>query len=327
MAITSIPGLICSLPVGVRDPVTGNARGGFIYFQSRGFSADPTSTMRWSVSAGVAVTVAKPALDGGPWSVVYDWEQRRWVPAANPQVLSPDGSAYAYTQDYGQGGAMSANRLRIVTVATGNDRLIYTGAFADMPIAWTNAGIYDVAIRFEAPSLGLWLINPATGSAHAITNTGEWDVISDGAAWGFTGPAFGPRGDDPHTVDRLDLATGTVTSWYSAPYPHSVYVVGLDTAGRPVIVVDHDHVLRLLGPGRTEPMFTSPVNFGNGARLLLDSHGLWFSATSSGEPTWAGVGPLSVSDVWLYSYATGLRKVAEITGYTDPISAIAGPCT
>jgi hypothetical protein len=61
--------------------------------------------------------------------------------------------------------------------------------------------------------------------------------------------------------------------------------------------------------------------------LLLDSHGLWFSATSSGEPTWAGVGPLSVSDVWLYSYATGLRKVAEITGYTDPISAIAGPCT
>lgn len=325
VAIASIPGLTCILPVGVQDPVTGNPRGGFINFQTRRFAADPTSTTRWSPSASVDVTVAQPVLDGGVQ--VYDWALRRWVPAGNPQVISPDGSAYVYTQDYGSGGAMSANRLRIVTVATGKDRLIYTGAFADWPIAWTSAGIYDVALRFEAPTLGLWLIDPVTGLARTVTNLGEWDVISDGAAWGFTGSAFGPAGDDPHTVDRLDLATGKVTNWYSAPYPHNVYVVGLDTAGRPVIVVDHNHVDRLLGPFRTEAMFTSPVMFGRGgSRLQLDSHGLWFASTSTGDVIWAGVGPLTVSDVWLYSYATGLRKVAEITGYTDPISNIAGPC-
>ena len=318
--VTTIAGLSCRLPVAM-DGQTPPA--GFVSFPSGQLRPDPSSQLR-ETSGYVQVTVTRPVLDGDSETPVYDWQLRRWVPVRSPQVVSPDGSAYVYTQEYGAGGAMFANRLRIVSVATGSDRLLYTGEFADAPIAWTNAGIYDVAIRFESPSSGLWLIDPVTGSARTITRTGDWRVISNGAAWGFTGPAFGPTGEQPHTIDRLDLATGKVTNWYSAPSPHNVHVAGLDTAGRPVIVVDQYHVFRLLGPYQAQAMFNSPVSLWYGIMLQLDSHGLWFTSYD-GDPR---EGTPLVSDVWLYSYATGLRKVKEISSDypIQAITGIAGPC-
>jgi hypothetical protein len=324
--VTALPGLSCSLPVYMDGSVPP---AGFVRFPSGRLAMDPTGAFKAAGTGNVIVSVAKPVLDGTYGALAYDWQQHRWVPTA-PQMISPDGSAYAYPQEYGAGGAMYANRLRVVTVATGNDRLLYTGAFADAPIAWTSAGIYDVAVGFEVSSTGLWLIDPATGSARAIIKSGGWDVISGGAAWGFGGVIYanGPPDPYPHTVDRLDLTTGKVTNWFTAPYPHNVHVAGLDTAGRPVIVVDHYHVYRLVGPSQAVAMFNSPVMLWDGTRMQLDSHGLWFSTIAGIEEREAngpGYTPL-VSDVWLYSYATGLRKVAEFTSYTDEIFSIAGPC-
>jgi hypothetical protein len=318
--VTNLGVLSCSLPVAFNDPVTG-AAGGFVRFSSGQVTVDPASALRWSPSAFVNVTVTKPALDGdgGP---VYDWPQHRWLPAASPQVISPDGSAYVYGADTGGGGIMPPNRLRVVAVATGDDRLLYSSGNTDVPVAWTAAGIYVVQEHAEIPSSGLRILNPTTGAARVITYGGDWVLISAGAAWGFTGAPSSPTDYSPHSVDRLDLATGKVTRWYSAPYPHNVNVAGLDTAGRPVIIVDHHKVLRLLGPSQTQAMFNVPVVLFDGTRMQLDTHGLWFS-TSAGNPL---DGTPFVSDVWLYSYATGLRKVVEMTNDRDPITAIAGPC-
>ncbi|HKV89111.1 MAG TPA: hypothetical protein VJT78_14040 [Candidatus Dormibacteraeota bacterium] len=271
--------------------------------------------------------MARPALDGGYGDLgpVWDWQRHRWVPAGNPQVVSPDGSAYVYTEaDYNVGGAMPPDRLRIVSVSTGADRLLPTSGNNDYPIAWTKDGIYIVGLNFEASTSGLRVINPATGAEHLITASGSWIAISSGAAWGFEGFAYTNHNypDLPQRFDRLDLATGKVTNWYLAPHPDNVHLAAVDLAGRPIVVVDEYHVFRLLGPSQVQPLFDSPVPLWDQTTPQVDPHGLWFTVAAAG----AAADPFlfdKPSDVWLYSDSTGLRKVASTQ---RDIVSIEGPC-
>src|SRR5260370_19655677 len=132
---------------------------------------------------------------------------------------------------------MARTRIRVVDVRSGTDRLLYFSGQSDLPIAWTNDGIYVVQFYYEATSNGLRLLDPATGAVHVITSGGTWSFVSGGAAWGHD-PNIGLiSGYSPHNVDRLDLTTGKVTRWYSVADPVSVQVLTIDQAGRPIVAV------------------------------------------------------------------------------------------
>jgi hypothetical protein len=265
--------------------------------------------------------VTKPILRGQWPGPAFDWPQNRWVPAMNPDVISPDGSAYVYQEDV-EGppyGPIARTRIRVVDVRSGTDRVLYSIGQSDLPIAWTNDGIYIVQFYYEATSTGLRLLNPATGAVHVITSEGTWSFVSGGAAWGHD-PNIGLiSGYSPHNVDRLDLATGKVTRWYSVADSMRVQVLTIDQAGRPIVAVASGppravqdfKVLRLTGPSQAEPLFTIHTYIWDGTRWQSDTHGFWFvSGDIRGE-------------VWLYADGTGLRRVA-LTG--KDILAIAGPC-
>jgi hypothetical protein len=132
----------------------------------------------------------------------------------------------------------------------------------------------------------------------------------------------------------LDLATGTVTTWYESPKDTEVVPLGLDFLGALLIGVfsasrpgvdQIEDVYRLEGPGQVRHLFT-----GKAASSLLtpwqsfvtDSYGLWFVAMD-----W----------LWLYSEKWGLRAVADtrrlVVGgmnlgrFAGPrLAGVAGPC-
>ena len=122
--------------------------------------------------------------------------------------------------------------------------------------------------------------------------------------------------DLPRRIDRLNLATGKVTNWYSVGAGHDVHVAAVDLAGRPIIVVDQYHVFRLIGPNQAQPMFNSPVRIWDRQLMQVDSHGLWFTVPDIID---SGIYP---SSVWFYSDTAGLHRLQ--TGQT--IVAIEGAC-
>src|SRR5205814_897472 len=101
-AVTSIGGLNCTLPVALNEDgwddhyITGTPHGGFVSFPSARLNDDPASRVRFADSGSLVTSVAKPVLDGRWPGPVFDWQLKRWVPAMNPAVVSPDGSAYVY---------------------------------------------------------------------------------------------------------------------------------------------------------------------------------------------------------------------------------------
>ena len=320
MPVNGAAGLACTLPVALNDPgdsveyITSTPHGGFVSFPSARLTEDADSQIRFAAGSSYnVVTVAKPVLNGTSPGPVFDSQRKRWVPAMNPQVVSPDGTAYVYARDNNDGGAMSTTRIRVVTVSTGADRLLLSRGQTDIPIAWTRDGIYVVRANFEASSSGLWLLDPVTGSARQISASGSWAMVSGGAAWG-SAPIYGRNADRdyyPHAIDRLDLGTGKVTRWYSATYPDNVHLAATDLAGNPIIVIDHYHIFRLTGPSKAQWLFDSFVPIREDATPQFDAHGLWYVT-------------LDVSgDIWLYADGVGLRKVAE-TGVT--VLDIEGPC-
>lgn len=319
-------GLDCSLPVSLNDPAAGDRyigalHGGFVSFPSGDVRDDPTSEL--AASSTRITTVSKPVLHGVWPGTVFDWPAGRWVPANSPQVLSPDGSAYVYSEDtLDTPGPIATTTLRVVTVSSGNDRRLYSKGQTDTPIAWTKDGIYVVQAYYEVTSTGLRLLDPATGAERVITTSGTWGIISNGAAWGTNPNVSLISGYSPRTVNRLDLATGKITTWYTAPDGYFVQVLAVDLAGRPIIAVQSlqgigappvpsYEVFRLEGPALARPLFTAHAWLGYTASWQVDSHGLWFvSFDINGE-------------VWLYADGIGLHKVAETGKF---ILFVEGPC-
>jgi hypothetical protein len=209
----------------------------------------------------------------------------------------------------------------VVTVSTGANRLLYRSGATDQPIAWTKEGIYIVAGHYEVTDDGLRLLDPRTGAVRIITRSGTWSYISGGVAWGFTPHVGLISGFAPHTVNRLDLATGKVTTWYSVLAPNFVQVLGVDLAGRPIIAVGKTdsrglpvaayHFLRLVAPSASEPLFTAWPPIGYGGIWQIDAHGIWI--------TYSDIR----GQIWLYADGVGFVKVAETGKY---ILGIEGPC-
>jgi hypothetical protein len=291
--------------------VTEDARGGM---QSAG-----TSSARIN-------TVAKPALPGYGGvsydSLSYDSAAGRWVPTPH-RLVSPDGSAYVYAEPTEEpAGVGTPTRIHVVSVATGTDRVVYSGGATDYPIEFGAEGIYIVTARWEASSVGLRLLDQRTGFIRVLAIAGEWRVISAGAAWGIDAD-LGGIGNGPHRVDRLDLTTGAVTTWYEVAGDRWVSPAGLDVHGALIIATstsgttDTPYVedfYRLPAMSQTVHLFTAgPDKALDG--FMADSHGLWFGSA------------YAYGGLWLYTDGTGLRLVADNQNLPLWVESAAGPCT
>jgi hypothetical protein len=212
---TSAAGLL-----SCRLPVTTWIKNGGTFASQSGFVAVPSGTF-----------APDPAVTGS----TYDRAYRRWLPVVASYVL-PDGSAYAYEQDLADG----AYEIHMVDVASGADKMDYHMPYdnAYSIVALKPEGVYLVPLlhRSGIPT-GLWLLSSTNATVRAVAGAGDlsWQVIDGGAAWGR------PVGGD--SLDRLDLSTGVVTTWFRHAVAEQIgigsgngpEVVGFDLSGRPLI--------------------------------------------------------------------------------------------
>jgi hypothetical protein len=305
----SPPGLACRVPLASGDaPLSGPTgggvagHGGFLTLPSGTFTVDATSS-------------------GG-----YDHQASKWLPTSY-FAISPDGTRYAYAEPAiaNPGGPPMAGIVHIVDVATSIDHQAAIPGPV-LVVAWTATGIYIEAIvpQSGAPPTGLSLINPATNAFdHQITSTGFWPVVGDHFAYGADidptdphppvqngpGPAPGDR------IDRLDLATGTVSYVLTLPGGR-VFPEGLDSSQNPIIGANSASGFFVqLEPSNKQIFLGSsldtPAGDPNPVKALADSTGIWFSSLS-------GV-------IWHYGPSDATAHQVAATGLGS--AGLAGPCT
>ena len=285
-AATPVPipeslGLTCILPVVLRGETVADrenpGRGALIDFKTGRLAVVPEGATRWdtSLNPNLVDTVATPLLRGGG-GLTYDRTAGRWVPAQQV-LISPDGSRYTYGVPASDPASPTTpSRIHVVDVATGSDRVVYAAQGPDYPVAFAAEGIYFYRSRWEIPPVGLTLLDPATGQVTTVTEKGYWGSFGVGEAWGSLN--VGGMGSPTPTVDRLDLKTGQSSEWLRVPDPDSVWVIGLDLAGRPIVQIGPmgasvpTRYAVITSPGVIEPLFASTSFVYS---VVADQRGLW----------------------------------------------------
>jgi len=158
----SVGGRSCRLPV-VTWTQTAQGR-----VAAEGFLTYPTAQLTSDASGGVVLdgtryrSTAKPYLyGGGPGAGSYDWPLGRWLPV-KPRSVSPDGSHYAYSTDFGA--------IHVVDVATGIDRTLKGLEGPDYVLYYAKEGVYFNQEWEGPPGPGLWLLDPVTGTVQAVVD-------------------------------------------------------------------------------------------------------------------------------------------------------------
>jgi hypothetical protein len=274
--------LSCKLPVSIG---TGH-RGAFITF--------PQGDVTIAGSAGA----------------YYDLAFSRWVPAPR-KAVAPDGRHYA-TVELGETGDFT---IHVIDVATGKDRPLHEPASAgfNFPpdvLDYASEGIY-LNSGFERGQAGLWLVNPATGVIRQLSSDWVPVAIDHGYVWTEVLNPADPNpvntassaGILPNEIDRIDLKTGSRTTWIYRPGT-GLSIVGFDGAGRPLIVASGWGLdLKAMLFIATDPASERDVFQGDLAQTLG-------GAISDANGTWIG----SSQGIYLYTAGAGLQKVSNQPG-------------
>ena len=257
--------LDCRLPAYAGPPGSG----GFIVFPGGSFIPDQSS------SVTVPATSPTPPPVGGPgpgyygqqYGLSYDRQLSRWVPV-QPSQLSPDGARYAYTGTDG---------IYVVNVAAGTQSEMGEGK------SWSIVAVQTDAVYAGDPQAGgLWVL-PFSGTPRQITKTGYWRVASKTAAYGTATSAV-PSGAS-NIIQRLDLATGVSTDWFTRPGSQSS-LTGLDSNGNPIINVAYlngsgNEIWIATGATSASAIAGYSPQYGGGfnsfSTPVADSHGIWFA--------------------------------------------------
>jgi hypothetical protein len=286
----TVVGFSCRLPI-----MTTDGKGAFVSFPAGAISLDPNS----------------PPMVGSAWGLYYDRALSRWLPVAR-QAVSPDGKHFAY----GERGADQTKvaRMHVVDIATGSDHVFATPStdwFIPYAVLdYASEGIY-LYTNYEA-SIGVWLMNPTTGSIHKVANL--LDVQATGGNrtfWvGSVNPAdphpVGGLGILPNQIDRFNLVDGTRVAWFYRP-GSELRVIGSDTQGHPIVllvngqngVIDGDYgaeLILLLTPQSQRSIFKASAKLvGSMFVTISDSHGTWFG-NDRGIYLYTGTAFLKVSN-------------------------------
>jgi hypothetical protein len=263
-ASTSAAAFSCRLPV-----ITYNKNGTGASANQNGFIAVPSGAFTPD-STG----------DGG----TYDWAYRRWVPTLRSYLLA-DGSAYVDEQQAPDGHY----EIHMVQVASGADKVIlrmpYDNAYSIL--ALKPEGIYLVPLlhRSGVPQ-GLWVLSSTTAAITEVPGAGgsAWRLIEAGAAWG------GPVGVD--RLDRLDLSTGVVTTWFQHPVEpptgigsgYGPEIIAFDRSRRPLVelypppaagTTPLPELWVVSGPGQATKLAGMPLPDQFLQPGVTDTHGTW----------------------------------------------------
>lgn len=316
-ATSTATALNCRLPVAPSSGGSGQ-QAGFIALPSGTFTTDASSGVSYEAATGRVKTNQSPVLFGDLSGMTYDIANHRWLPVTPSQVL-PDGSAYVYTREASP--TQFRNEIHVVNVATAADTLV-TNQGAYHAIAYLPDGIYvDHHLNGTDASNGLWLLNPSSGSlkAYPAGQQATWARIAAGGAWSYSLDAnrFGSS-----TFARLDLATGTITTWFqvaSAPQPpqpgsKTVRVLGFDGTQPLVQVYIDEHasqIWRVSAPGQATQLSDIALGPLSPPMSVADPHGTWL------------MGPDSV-----YLYAgSSFQRVAAAPAGSNGTYAVAGSCS
>ncbi len=279
----------CRLPVMTRERLSG----GFIEFPVGNYVPDPTSTFTTETSTGRSrsISVQQPQLAGTMPLLFYDRATSRWLPT-NREGVNPDGTGCAYVV---QGQNQS---VHVVDVATARERSFpaphpMVGEVYD----YSPNGIY-LAGRGDGAEIGLWLLDPQSGSERLVTNEKVVSAVRDGKVWlgQRTGVTYGIF---PDTLVELDLSSGSKTTWFHRENGQA-WLVGLTSAGLPIVIVHgspRNELWLVSSPGTEKRIYSSPNWFDFPSS---DSHGVWFA---------------SVDGIYLYSDSNGFQKVSNLLGF------------
>jgi hypothetical protein len=293
----------CRLPVTTftKNGGSSSSQNGFISVPSGTFTPDATG-------------------DGG----TYDWAYRRWVPVPRPFLL-PDGSAYVIELD----APDSHYEIHVVQVASGADKLIlqmpYDNAYSVLAIK--PEGIYLVPMlhRSGVPQ-GLWLLSSTTATLTEVPGAGSlaWRLIEGGGAWG------GPVGVD--RLDRLDLSSGVVTTWFQHPVEPPIgigsgygpEITAFDGSDRPLVEL-YPPVDATASPARTTPIPELWLVSGPGQATKLTGIPLSDRFLTPGITDIHGTWLVGSDGFYLYTEAGFMHAAPMPPGPVGDI-AIAGGC-
>jgi hypothetical protein len=286
----------CSLPVvtWTKNGGTSSSQSGFITVPSGAFEPDPTAN-----------------------GLTYDRANSRWLPVSASQAL-PDGSFYTYEVELQD---RPGYQIHVVWVETGADKTIL-----DMPydkaysiLAMKPEGIYLVPILHKSGTAGgLWLLSSTRATLTEVPGAGDlwWQVIEGGAAWG--------RPADGDSLNRLDLSTGLVTTWFrhaiaeqpGIGFGYGPQVVGFDLSGRPLIEfvpqapVPATEMWLVSSPTQANKLTGFPLPGESVRPGVRDTHGTWF---------------VGADGFYLYT-DTGFHRAAPMPPGPVGDFAIAGSC-
>ena len=288
----------CRLPVVQWTQMAQGAvaAGGFMQVPGGEITPDPNSGF---VQDGLRYrSTIKPYLNGGgPGSGSYDWGLARWLPAS-PRTVSPDGSRYAYSSDFGF--------IHVVDIATGLDRAFKAPDGPDTLMYYAREGIYFNHAWEGPPGPGLWLLDPDAGTVQTLFSDKAVDTVGGYAAWlpdvnpADPHPVFSQYSGSnmPNRILRRDLNGGPTVSWFYRP-GRSLAVVGFDQDKHPLVVVE-----TLSTPDSAEVWQVTAANAGrkiySGPQvptIMADAHGIWLAD------------PHGVS---LFTVTSGLTKVSAL---------------
>lgn len=258
-----------------------------------------------------ALTEDRSASTG---SYFYDRAFSKWLPATRDAV-SPDGKRYAYSEGNAYQG--TSGKLHVVDVASGKDRVIWSGSVVFGVVNFTNEGIYLTGAAPEGAPRGLWFISPDGGTLRQINQDVIAPAIGGGFGWGVDynaadpnpspGGIEGPR----NRVVRVDLATGATTPWFYRP-GSNIYLLDTDAAGHPIAAaqlptpgnaegLQTTELWMVLSATKATKLNSAPYTESPQSLSAVDKHGIWFAGYHA-----------SGSAVWLYASGS-LRMVAAVS--------------
>ena len=298
------------------------------------FNQDPSVDGKTGFVTFPAATLSAPT--GSPpkpaqftYSTSYDRTVERWLPVSR-EAVAPDGLHYAYA-DYDQPApsdlkaGVTTGRVHIVDARSGDDRVVYSGSpFA--VVDYTAAGLYLARLttaQYAPQRRGLYFMDPADGIPHLVPGSdvqldfGGWRALDGDAAWGTRYSDVGGMASG-NQLFRIDIKTGEIVSWLTAPTTHSIYILGFDN-GNPLVSSSlsgfttgqslETTVMLMTGPGQARSIYSSDFE-GPGLLGVADTHGIWMGGGGS---------------IWLYQPASGIRPIHVLA---DPNTAleVGGAC-
>jgi len=286
----STVGFSCRLPITTPDD-----QGAFVSFPTGAVSFDPQGR----------------GVGGSSWGLYYDRAVSHWLPVPR-QAVSADGKHYAY----GERGADQTQvaKMHVVDIVTGLDHVFATPTtdwFVPFEVLdYAGEGIY-LYTNYEM-SIGVSLMDPATGTIHAVASLPDIQASGGNRTFwvGTVNPAdpnpLGGIGVMPNQIDRYSLVDGTRVPWFYRPST-APRVVGLDTQGHPIVIVvngrngviDGDYgaeLILLMSPQSQRSIYKGSATLvGSMVTSISDSHGTWFG-TDHGIYLYTGTALIKVSN-------------------------------